>query len=116
MAQIARNVTMANVGFLRPGQYLIHDRDGKFCPAFRQTVEAVGVKPLKLPPRSPNHRGFAALPGECLLRRAKAGLMAAVGRIPWKRSPRAAFGAKDQRTGRGGPHFRLPGRASLVRS
>jgi hypothetical protein len=34
MMQVARNVTMADWGFIQPGQYLIHDRDGKFCPAF----------------------------------------------------------------------------------
>ncbi len=71
MTQIARNVTMADVGFLRPGQYLLHDRDGKFCPAFRQTVDAVGVKPLKLPPRSPNLNSYAerwvrSVKDECL--------------------------------------------------
>jgi putative transposase len=36
MIQIARNVTMADCGFLTPGQYLIHDRDGKFSLAFRR--------------------------------------------------------------------------------
>jgi len=30
MMQMARNVTMAEWGFLSPGQYLIHDRDGKY--------------------------------------------------------------------------------------
>src|SRR2546427_5119385 len=30
MMQIARNVTMEEWGVLAPGQYLIHDRDGKF--------------------------------------------------------------------------------------
>jgi putative transposase len=35
MAQVARNVTMENWGFLEPGQYLLHDRDGKFCSAFQ---------------------------------------------------------------------------------
>jgi transposase InsO family protein len=71
MTQIARNLTMADVGFLRPGEYLLHDRDGKFCPAFRQTVDAVGVKPLKLPPRSPNLNSYAerwvrSVKDECL--------------------------------------------------
>ncbi len=71
MTQIARNVTMADVGFLRPDHYLLHDRDGKFCPAFLRTVEAVGVKPLKLPPRSPNLNSYAerwvrSVKDECL--------------------------------------------------
>src|SRR6266436_3880936 len=30
MVQVARNVTMEEWGFLSPGQYLIHDRDGKY--------------------------------------------------------------------------------------
>jgi hypothetical protein len=30
MMQIARNETMAEWGFLKPGHYLIHDRDGKY--------------------------------------------------------------------------------------
>ncbi len=54
MTQIARNVTMADIGFLSPHRYLIHDRDGKFCPSFVETIEAVGAKTVKLPPRSPN--------------------------------------------------------------
>jgi hypothetical protein len=41
-------------GFLSSGQYLIHDRDGKFCPAFQQTIGAMGVKRVALPARSPN--------------------------------------------------------------
>ena len=35
MVQVARNVTMEEWGFLAPGQYLIHDRDTKFCAAFQ---------------------------------------------------------------------------------
>ena len=59
MTQIARNATMAEWGFLSSGQYLIHDRDGKFCPAFQQTIDAVGVKRVVLPPRSPNVNAYA---------------------------------------------------------
>jgi transposase len=36
MMQVARTITMEQWGFLSPGQYLIHDRDGKYCPAFQQ--------------------------------------------------------------------------------
>jgi hypothetical protein len=35
MKQVARNITMGEWGFLSPGQYLIHDRDPKFCAAFQ---------------------------------------------------------------------------------
>jgi hypothetical protein len=59
MVQIARNVTMADWGFLAPGQYLIHDRDGKFCPAFQYTIDAAGVTRVTLPPRSPNLNAYA---------------------------------------------------------
>jgi transposase InsO family protein len=59
MTQMARNITMVDWGFLSPGQYLIHDRDGKYCPAFQQMIEAVGAKPISLPPRSPNLNAYA---------------------------------------------------------
>ena len=44
MPQVARNLTMAEWGFLAPGHYLIHDRDGKvLCPAFQQIIDEAGV-------------------------------------------------------------------------
>ena len=60
MTQVARNVTMADVGFLSSSRYLIHDRDSKFCESFHRTIEAVGVAPVKLPARSP---GFELVRG-----------------------------------------------------
>jgi transposase InsO family protein len=59
MTQIARNVTMADWGFLKPGQHLIHDRNGKFCPAVQRIIDAAGVKRVPLPPRSPNLNAYA---------------------------------------------------------
>jgi len=59
MMQIARNITMEEWGFLSPGQYLIHDRDGKYCPAFQQLIAAAGVTRVPLPPRSPNLNAYA---------------------------------------------------------
>ncbi len=59
MTQVARNVTMADVGFLSSSRYLIHDRDSKFCESFRPTIEAVGITPVKLPARSPDLNSFA---------------------------------------------------------
>jgi putative transposase len=59
MTHIARNATMEEWGFLKPGQYLIHDRDGKYCPAFHDLLDKAGVKRLPLPPRSPNLNAFA---------------------------------------------------------
>jgi transposase InsO family protein len=59
MAQMARNITMADWGCLAPGQYLIHDRDGKFCPAFQRLIDAAGVQRVPLPPQSPNLNAYA---------------------------------------------------------
>jgi hypothetical protein len=59
MMQIARNVTMEVWGFLLPGHYLIHDRDGKYCPAFQQLIDVAGIKRVPLPPRSPNLNAYA---------------------------------------------------------
>jgi putative transposase len=59
MKQIARNITMDEWGFLKPGQYLIHDGDGKFCPAFKRIIEDAGVKRVPLPPKSPNLNAIA---------------------------------------------------------
>jgi putative transposase len=73
MTQIARNVTMEEWGFLSPGQYLIHDRDTKYCPAFQQRIDVAGVERVPLPPRSPNlnayaERGVRSVKEECLSR------------------------------------------------
>jgi transposase InsO family protein len=50
---------MEEWGFLAPGQYLIDDRDRKYCPAFQQIIDAVGVERVPLPPRSPNLNTYA---------------------------------------------------------
>src|SRR6476620_368596 len=73
MMQVARHVTMEEGGFLSRGQYLIHDRDGKYCPAFQQIIDAAGVKRVPLPPRSPNLNAYAerwvrSIKEECLSR------------------------------------------------
>jgi transposase InsO family protein len=73
MMQVARNVTMEEWGFLAPGQYLIHDRDGKYCPAFQQLIDAAGIKRVPLPARSPNLNAYAerwvrSIKEECLSR------------------------------------------------
>src|SRR5881296_3445597 len=73
MVQVARNVTMEEWGFLSPGQYLIHDRDGKYCPAFQQIIDASGVTRVPLPPWSPNlnasaERWVRSVKEECLTR------------------------------------------------
>jgi hypothetical protein len=73
MMQVARNVTMEAWGFLSSGQYLIQDRDGKYCPAFQHIIDAAGVKRVPLPPRSPNLNAYAerwvrSVKEECLSR------------------------------------------------
>jgi putative transposase len=73
MRQIARNITMEQWGFLASGQYLIHDRDGKYGPAFHQIIDAAGVTRVPLPPRSPNLNAYAerwvrSVKKECLAR------------------------------------------------
>jgi transposase InsO family protein len=50
---------MADWGVLAPGQYLIHDRDGKYCPAFQRILDAAGVRRVPLPPGSPNLNAYA---------------------------------------------------------
>ena len=71
MKQMARNVTMAEWGFLSGCEYLIHDRDSKFCQSFRSIIKSGGVEPLKLPTRSPNLNAFAerwvlSIKSECI--------------------------------------------------
>jgi transposase InsO family protein len=46
-------------GFLSGFRFLIHDRDGKFCPVFRRRLESAGVRSLPLPARSPDLNAFA---------------------------------------------------------
>jgi hypothetical protein len=59
MIQIARHVTVADWGFLAPRQYLIHDRDGKCCPAFQHLIDDAAVQRIVLPPQSPNLNAYA---------------------------------------------------------
>ncbi len=69
--QIARNITMADWGFLSKCKYLIHDRDSKFCETFCKIIKSGGVEPLKLPPQSPNlnsycERWVLSVKSECI--------------------------------------------------
>ena len=54
MMQIARNLTMADIGFIRPGDYLVHDRDTKYYAPFLRILRDAGANDVPLPPRSPN--------------------------------------------------------------
>jgi hypothetical protein len=59
MSQIARNLTDPFDGILRGKCYLIHDRDPLFTAEFLSMLVEVGVKSVKLPPRSPNLNAHA---------------------------------------------------------
>jgi len=59
MLQMARNATDESSGFLRGQRYLLHDRDTKFCAAFLDVLRSSGIRPLTLPPKSPNLNVFA---------------------------------------------------------
>jgi transposase InsO family protein len=58
MKQVARELTNFEDGFLRDKKLVLMDRDGKFCPTFRDFLESEGAKPLRLPPRSPNLNAY----------------------------------------------------------
>jgi hypothetical protein len=47
------------IGHLNGYRYVLHDRRYPVCAAFREALGAVGVKCLRLPPRSPNLNAFA---------------------------------------------------------
>src|SRR4029453_17885393 len=71
MTQVARNLTDADDGFLRGMDYLILDRDPLYTAAFRDLLRDSGVRPLRLPARSPNLNAFAerfvgSVKSECL--------------------------------------------------
>src|SRR3954451_12170536 len=59
MGQIGRRVTDAMDGILNGKRYLIHDRDPLFTAEFLSLLAGVGVKSVKLPPRSPNLNAHA---------------------------------------------------------
>ena len=59
MSQVARNLCDAAEGFLVGKRYLIHDRDPLFTVEFLETLAASGVRPVKLPPCSPNLNAHA---------------------------------------------------------
>jgi putative transposase len=59
MQQIARNLTDEFDGFLKAANYLIIDRDPLYTKASRTSLADSGVKPVRLPPRSPNLNAYA---------------------------------------------------------
>ena len=59
VSQCSRQLTDAVDGFLAGKRFLLHDRDPLFSDAFRETLAATGVEPVRLPARSPNLNAFA---------------------------------------------------------
>ena len=71
MAQIARNVTGVEDGWLRKKKLLLADNDTKFTAHFRAILAATGLQSVKLPNAAPNSNAFAerfvrSVKSECL--------------------------------------------------
>ena len=71
MKAIALNLTDAFGGFLTGKKYVIMDRDANFSSGFRSILDDAGVKPVRLPPRSPDlnsylERFHLSIKSECL--------------------------------------------------
>ena len=52
MERIGRAATQDTWGYLHSCRYVLHDRDTKFCAAFRTALASGGVKTTPLPPRA----------------------------------------------------------------
>ena len=59
MEQVGRTATQDTWGYLHSCRYVLHDRDTKFCAAFRSALASGGVKTIPLPAQSPNLNAFA---------------------------------------------------------
>jgi hypothetical protein len=72
MKQMAKLLTDYDDGFLSGKKYLIHDRDPLYTTeGFHKILKSSGVKPVKLPPRSPDLNPYAerfvkTVKSECL--------------------------------------------------
>jgi putative transposase len=72
MKQVARILTDSEDGFLQGKRYLIHDRDPLYrTDGFHGILKSIGVKPVRLPARSPDLNSYAeryvkSVKSECL--------------------------------------------------
>ena len=71
MQQIGRNLIDDEDGFLLGKEYLLIERDTKFCESFRRRLQQSDIEPVILPPRSPNlnsyqERFMLSIKSECL--------------------------------------------------
>ena len=73
IAQVARNLTDPEDGFLRAHRFVICDRDAKFTREFRHILQVVGVQVILTPRQAPNCNAHAerfvlSITSECLNR------------------------------------------------
>jgi transposase InsO family protein len=73
MAQVARNLTDHQDGFLRGKRYLTLDADSKFTDQFKRIVNGAGVRPVRISYQAPNMNAIAerfvlSIKRECLSR------------------------------------------------
>ena len=72
MKQVAKILTDSENGFLQGKRYLIHDRDPLYrTDGFHGILKSIGVKPVRLPARSPDLNCYAeryvkSIKSECL--------------------------------------------------
>ena len=71
MAQVARNLTALDDGFLHGKRFLILDADTKFTAEFRRILDDAGVKVVQIAFQAPNMNAFAdrwmlSVKSECL--------------------------------------------------
>jgi len=72
MRRVAKILTDCEGGFLQGKRYLIHDRDPLYrTDGFNGILKSIGVKPLRLPARSPNLNSYSerfvkTVKSECL--------------------------------------------------
>ncbi len=73
MAQVARNLTDEEDGFLNGKRFLIHDRDTKYTDQFLRILGDAGVESAQCPAKAPNCNAYAerfvrSIKEECLSR------------------------------------------------
>jgi transposase InsO family protein len=71
MAQVARNLTDHEDGFLRGKRYLILDADSKVTDQFKRIVKDAGVRPVRISYQAPDMNAIAerfvqSIKRECL--------------------------------------------------
>jgi transposase InsO family protein len=78
MQQVARTLTMSEIGGVRLPRVLICDRDRKWSRDVRRQLRDAGIRVVLIPERAPNANAYAerfvrSIKGECLDRMAPLG-------------------------------------------